>query len=212
VQVKAMKDAGYDEMSLSEVTQQARDALSGSSDAVFVSQVPSGLIIAASPAASMLLNPESGDVVGRSLEEFTRDEPSGALALFADGRINGYETERTLVRPGKTDLQLRLLHKRFGHQSASRFALVFITTGQRDIYEIGNVAATPSVPVVGSASGAGVIEQVSCDTVALFGKPASLLRGSPVSALVDSMDCERWRAATSEASTGVDTVTVVVRT
>ena len=135
-----VNDVRYDSMSLAEVTVQAERALAGTSDAVFVMQVPSGLIIASRPAASVLLDPDGGDIVGRRLEEFTSDEPSGALALFADGRINGYESGRALARPGSTpDVRVSMWHKKFDHQSTSRFALVLITTPASDDLE----ATTP---------------------------------------------------------------------
>jgi DNA-binding CsgD family transcriptional regulator len=201
----------YDAMSLSEVTQQARDALADGSDAAFVMQVPSGLIIASRPAASILLDPQGGAVEGHRLEEFTSDEPSGALALFADGRINGYEASRTLGRHGEADLRVSLWHKRFDHQSTSRYALVLITTSLPDVAETNGIGTTAPVPVVGAVSKAGLIEQVSSGTDALFGAPPPRLLGSPVSALVDFADTKKWYDATSDASTGEHPVTVVVR-
>jgi DNA-binding CsgD family transcriptional regulator len=207
-----MNGIRYESMSLSEVTQQARDALAGSAAAVFVMQVPSGLIIASRPAASMLLDPQGSEVEGHRLEEFTSDEPSGALALFADGRINGYEASRTLTHPGKPDLRVSLWYKRFDHQSTSRFALILITTDLPDEAGTDGSAATEDAHVVGAVSGAGAIEQISSGSVGLFGEPPARLLGSPVSALVDSADTEEWNAATSAASVGEHAVTVVVRT
>jgi DNA-binding CsgD family transcriptional regulator len=202
----------YEAMSVAEVTVQAEQALSGTSDAVFVMQVPSGLIIASRPAASVLLDPDGGDIVGHRLEEFTSDEPSGALALFADGRINGYESGRALARPGDTpDVRVSLWHKKFDHQPASRFALVLITTPESDDPE-AMPDGSEIAPVVGTVSKSQLIEQISSETVALFGRPATRLLGLPVSALVDPVDVERWKTATSQASAGEHAVTVVVRT
>jgi DNA-binding CsgD family transcriptional regulator len=199
-----------DAMSLPQVTQQARDALADGTDPAFVMQVPSGRIIAARPSASILLDPQGGDVVGHRLEEFTSDEPSGALALFADGRINGYEAGRTLARRGEADLHVSLWHKRFDHQSTSRYALVLITTSLRDVATMDDIPTRAGVPVVGAVSKAGFIEQVSSGADALFGEPPHRLIGSAVSALVVSADAEKWHVATSDVSAVAHAVTVRV--
>jgi DNA-binding CsgD family transcriptional regulator len=201
----------YEAMSLSEVTQQAHDALADGTDAAFVMQVPSGVIIAARPAAAVLLDPDGGGVEGHQLEEFTSDEPSGALALFADGRINGYEARRSLARQGGTDLRVSLWHRRFDHQSTSRYALVLVTSSMAEIDGTAGLQATASAPVVGAVSKAGMIEQVSSGSDALFGQAPERLLGSAVSSLVVLADAGAWRVATSEASVGAHAVTVRVR-
>jgi DNA-binding CsgD family transcriptional regulator len=199
-------------MSLADVTEQAERALAGTSDAVFVMQVPSGLVIAAAQAAAILLDPEGGEVVGHRLEEFTSDEPSGALALFADGRINGYEATRTLARGEDVpDVRVSLWHKKFDHQSTARFALVLIATAAPADQEATRSAGPESAPVVGTASKSLLIEQISRGTVALFGEPPARLLGSSVNALVDQVDSEKWNAATSQAAVGEHAVTVIVR-
>jgi DNA-binding CsgD family transcriptional regulator/PAS domain-containing protein len=208
---ETMNGMRYDAMSLLDVTQQARDALADGTDAALVMQVPSGRIIAARPSAAMMLDPQGGEVEGHQLEEFTSDEPSGALALFADGRINGYEASRTLARQGETDLRVNLWHKRFDHQSTSRYALVLITESGPDVAAADDVSGMASLPVVGAVSKAGLIEQISSGTEALFGEPPDHLLGSPVSALVVSADTEKWDLATSGASRDEHAVTVVVR-
>jgi DNA-binding CsgD family transcriptional regulator len=198
------------EITLAEVTRQAQVALAGSSDAAFVMQVPSGLIIATTPSASRLLDPTGGDIVGRPLEHYTADEPSGALALFAEGRINGYEATRTLARTDADDLRVSLWHKRFDHQSTSRFALVLITTSAPEGAEPPTVA-TGSALVVGAVSASLIVEQISSGTIDMFGQTAPRMLGLPVHTLVDPADSDKWRSATSEASTGTHLVALVVR-
>jgi DNA-binding CsgD family transcriptional regulator/PAS domain-containing protein len=207
-----MSGAGHDVMSVAEVTEQAKAALVGSLDAAFVMQVPSGAIIASTPAASRLLDPAGDDIVGRRLEELTGDEPGGALALFADGLINGYEASRTLSRPDGPDLRVGLWCRRFDHQATSRFALVLITTDAPSLEAPGTRFAPEGEPVIGTVSRSGAIEQCTHGTVALFGKPPAQLLGVPVSDLVEVADAEKWHAATSAASSGEHAVTVVVRT
>jgi DNA-binding CsgD family transcriptional regulator len=206
-----MSGSRYDLMSVAEVTEQAQDALADSSDAAFVMQVPTGLIIASTPTASQLLDPLSGSILDRRLEEFTANEPSGALGLFAEGRINGYEATRTLARAGSDDLRVSLWHKRFDHQSTARFALVLITTPPPDEAAPNAVETVENAPVIGAVSNALMIEQISSGTLSIFGQAPSRMLGLPVSALVDPADSEKWRIATTEASTGSHAVTVVVR-
>jgi DNA-binding CsgD family transcriptional regulator len=104
-------------------------AFLGCHDAVLVVQVPTGLIVACSRPAANLLDPHGGSVVGERLEKFTADAPSGALPLFAQGRINEYTADRSLTRRSKDELWVSLCYKRFGRQAPSRFALVAITVG-----------------------------------------------------------------------------------
>jgi DNA-binding CsgD family transcriptional regulator len=206
-----MSGSRYESMTLAEVTAQAQDALEGSSDAAFVMQVPSGLIVASTPTASRLLDPLSGDILGRRLEDFTANEPSGALALFAEGRINGYEVARTLARVDTKDLRVSLWHKQFDHHSTARFALVLITTARPREGERSTFPSAESALVIGAVSRSLRIEQISSGAVGLFGQAASQMLGLPIGALVDPGDAEKWRVATSEAATGNHAVTVVVR-
>lgn len=206
---EASDDARYDDMSLAQVTQRAQDAVTGSCDAVFVMHVPSGLIIASSFTASMVLDPIGKGIVGHRVVDFTADEP-GALALFAAGRISGYGVDRSLARPDEADLHVSFWHKSFDHHSASRFALVLITADPPAEAELAG--RTPdTVPVIGTVSTSNLIEQISSGTVELFGEPPNRLLGLPVSDLFDAADGERWRAAVEAASAGEHAVTVVVR-
>ena len=192
------------------MTAQARAALIDSSDAAFVMQVPSSLIIAASPSVSGLLDPQGADVVGRSLEDFTSNEPSGALSLFAEGKVNGYESVRTLTREGSKDLRVSLWHRRFDHQAVSDFALVLITTGSQGSVSTDEMAMEIP-PVVGAVSRALMIDQISSGAADMFGISAGRMLGLPVSALVEPADAAKWHLATSNAAAGTHLVTVVVR-
>ena len=201
-----------DPMSDAAVARQAAQVLAGSSDAAFVMQVPSGLIVAASPTAAGLLDPGDADIVGRWLEDFTSDEPSGALALFSDGRIDGYESTRTLARPNAPGgLQVRLWFRRFDHQSTTRFALVLITAGEADDAGVDLGGAAEAAPIVGTVSSARLIEQISRGTADLFGCGPEQLLGQPASQLVHPDDNDKWNAAMSQASTGGQAVTLAVR-
>lgn len=202
-----------DPASLAQVTEQARSTLADSEEAVLVMQVPSQTILAASPAASSLLDPRDGGVVGHRLDRFVRGEPSGGLALFADGRINGYEVSGTVGRRDGDDVRVSLWHRHYDHRSPSRFALVLLSPDADD--DEHPAAPAPPVaqpaPVIGTVSSSLRIEQVSSGAGALFAQPDRLLLGAPVSTLVQPADRERWDAATAEVATGEHAVFVVVR-
>lgn len=59
--------------------------------------VPSERVLAASPTACALLSPDGAPLIGRPLEDFLGDEPSGALPLLMCGRLTGFETSRQVA-------------------------------------------------------------------------------------------------------------------
>lgn len=75
----------------------------------FVLDAPSTRLLAVSPSAHQILDPTGEPVVGRDLEEFLADTPSGALTLLMRGRLDSYETTRELsTDAGSRPLQLSL--------------------------------------------------------------------------------------------------------
>jgi len=85
-------------------------------------------IVAASRAATELLSPAGATVVGHSLEEFLAGEPSGALRLMAEGRINGYEVLRLLQTDRDQRRELRCWVHDVDSSSDPRTVLVLLAT------------------------------------------------------------------------------------
>src|SRR5919202_3558719 len=85
--------------------------------------VPSTVILAASPLAQDLLCPDAGSPVGRNLEEFTDDRPTGGLELVAGGHLDGYETRRT-IRRGDGSVPTTAWIRRVQGRGSGDFALV----------------------------------------------------------------------------------------
>jgi PAS domain S-box-containing protein len=144
-------------------------------------EVPSERIVAASPSAQSLLSATGDGIVGRSLEEFAEDQPTGALALLAVGKLNGYESLRKMrLADGRTEL-VRVWIRGLG--SAHPFPFVLAV-----FYQHAHPGGVPAPagswderlhPVIGTTDSALHIEQISIDVEALLGyRPADVLGGS----------------------------------
>jgi len=77
-------------LSIGELSRIAGDALDAIPFPALVLEVPSERIVASSPAATRLVDPTGGMIVGHLLEEFTADRPVPGVDLFAGGRLNGF--------------------------------------------------------------------------------------------------------------------------
>lgn len=79
-----------------------------SSVAALLVRIPSTAILAASEAAGELAGVDAAALVGEVFEELTADDPPGAIELLRNGRITGYETERTFKsRDGSTGRRVK---------------------------------------------------------------------------------------------------------
>ncbi|MGI8665254.1 MAG: helix-turn-helix transcriptional regulator [Jatrophihabitans sp.] len=178
---------------------EAAKVLSASLFPALVLEVPSEKIIAASRAASELLQPGGGEVVGRLLEDFTVDRPDRGSHLFAGGKLNGVETPWVLRRPGSDDQPVRMWIRSFDHEPASRFVLVLIVAGEA-VRLPAPTAESEAAAVVGTADASLLIERISSDAEALFGRPVIDLLGRSLISLVSAGDVANCLAALSEAS------------
>jgi hypothetical protein len=79
-----------DELPQADLDRCVVDVVSRSPVPSLVIEVPSGLIVVASPSAARLLEPAGGDVVYRHLEDFLAGEPTGALELLLSRKVQGY--------------------------------------------------------------------------------------------------------------------------
>ena len=130
--------------------------------------LPSEQIVAASPVAEHLLSPDGGPVVGRLLEDFTVDEPTGALELLWAGRLDGYEARRRVLHTGTpvpVTVWVRVVHGRVDR----RYALVLLLP---DPALGGGTAQRPeglrAEAVVGSTDAHLIVDRISADVAALL--------------------------------------------
>jgi DNA-binding CsgD family transcriptional regulator/PAS domain-containing protein len=186
----------------------AAHALASSQYPALVLEVPSELVVAASPAASLLLDPTGQQVVGRALEEFTADRPTTGPELFAGARVNGFEAFRVLRRAGGKDVRVRMWIRSFAGEPASRHVLAVIDADQvvRRPAQITDQRESPAV--VGTADAGLIIERISSDADSLFGWSVAELLGRPLIALVAEHDVPNCLAALGEASASENGVTL----
>ncbi|MCU1657393.1 MAG: Response regulator containing a CheY-like receiver domain and an DNA-binding domain [Pseudonocardiales bacterium] len=173
-----------------------------------VLEVPSERIVASSPAATRLLDPAGGMAVGHFLEEFTADRPAPGADLFAGGRLNGFETFRTLLRLDGDDVKIRMWIRSFARQPATDFVVVVL------VADVVTVDGPPPADwreapaVVGTANSSLLIERISNDAEELFNVPVAQLLGSSLLALVAPDAVPGCLSALSEASASQNGVTL----
>jgi DNA-binding CsgD family transcriptional regulator len=160
------------------------DVIVGSVFAAVLLEVPSGRVVAASPAAVRLLAPQGGDVIGREVNAFTIGDPSGALPLLMAGRLDGYETTHDLDRPGCGG-PLTIWVRRIDDREPPTHVMAVLTAPGNQTS--GLVTRAPHryvAPVLGSTGPDLLIDRISCDIATLVGTPAEDLLGQSLINLV----------------------------
>ncbi len=197
----------------------AAGVLESSSYPALVLQVPSERIVAAIQAATQLLDPAGGVVVGRLLAEFTADRPDHGRNIFAGGRLNGFQTSRTLRRAQGPDVTVQMWVRSFDHQPSTRLVLVVFSTDRshRSRSPAASTRVPPGAPavaeapaVVGTADAGLLIERISSDAEFLFGRPVAGLLGRTVLELIAEDDAPDALAALMEATDTQEGVALVV--
>ncbi len=193
-----------------DLAQLASDVLGGSPFPALVLEIPSETIVAASRAATQLLDPDGGPVIGRALEDFTTDRPAKGADLFAGGRLNGFEAFRLLRRAGRADQKVRMWIRLFDHQPSSDFVLVVIVPEPSTPGAQGSPSWPEAPAVVGTADASLLIERISSDAETLFGWSVTDLLGSSLTDLISPDDVPSFLAALHEASAHERGVTLYV--
>ena len=168
--------------------------------------VPAEKILAASRAAERLLCPDDGSPVGRSLEDFAAEEPTGALDLMAAGHLDGYEARRTIHRSDRT-IPVTAWLRGVDGPGGRNFALAKLLP---DPGALGEALQRPegatAEVVVGSTDAHLTVDRVSADAAGLLGHGADDVVGQSLFRLVDDADVPRLLKALSHCSeTGLGT-------
>lgn len=201
-------DAGGDALSVGDVSRLAADVLGAIPFPALLLEVPSERIIASSPAATRLVDPDDGMIVGHLLEEFTADRPAPGTDLFAGGRLNGVETFRTLRRPHGEDRTVRMWIRSFASQPATKFVVVVFAADESTVAG-GEPADWRDAPaVVGTADASLLVERISSDAEELFNLPVSEILGRSLLTLVAPEAVSRCLTALAEASASQNGVTL----
>jgi DNA-binding CsgD family transcriptional regulator len=195
-------------LSAGELSRIAAEVLGAIPFPALVLDVPSERIVACSPAATRLLDPGGGMIVGHLLEEYTADQPKAGMDLLAGARLNGFETFRVLRRSEAPDLKVRMWVRSFDHQPATQFVVVVIVAGRSFGDATANSEWQAAPAVVGSVDARLLIERISNDAEGLFNLPVTELIGRSLLALIAKDDIPSCLAALSEASASMSGITV----
>ena len=206
---KSWHDRTGEPISHAELARIASEVLGASPLPALVLEIPTEAIVACSLRAAQLLDPSGGVVLGHTLEHFTGDAPTPGIDLFAGGRLNGFETMRLLHRRRGADLTVRMWIRNFNHQPPSRYVLVVLvaagvplTTGCPTGWE------DDAAPVIGVMDADMLVERISSDTDALFGRSVTEVLGTPMLDLIAEDDSASFVDAWKEASVGQRGVTL----
>jgi DNA-binding CsgD family transcriptional regulator len=182
-----------------ELSRVAAEVLEAIPFPALVLDVPAERIVASSPAAADLLDPDGGSVVGHLFEEFTADRPVRGIDLLAGGHLNGFETFRILRRPRGADVKVRMWIRSFEHQPASRFFVVVLVAEGVGLATSGQ-DWQDAPAIVGTADPSLLIDRISSDAEALFNRPIAEMLGNSLATLVTEDDVPTLLAGLSEAT------------
>jgi DNA-binding CsgD family transcriptional regulator len=199
-QVIEPNGSSSDDASAGEVARIAAEVLEAIPFPALVLEVPSQRIVASSPAASQLVSPGGGMIVGHLLEEFMADRPALGSDVFAGGRLNGVEISRTLRRPHGEDTKIRMWIRSFNAHPASMFVVVVLVADGLVPGDESNDDWREAPAIVGMADASLLIERISSDAEDLFGVPVSELLGHSLLSLVDHDAVPRCLSALGEAA------------
>jgi DNA-binding CsgD family transcriptional regulator len=179
--------------------------------AAVVLELPSERILAASPSATDMLSSVSRPVIGRTMAEFTKEPSTGGTDLLLTGRINGYETVRTLPTESG-DVVLRAWVRGVAGEK-SPFALAVFWPGLRQPDTLlPELAGEADLPVcVGSSDADLVVDKICADAAALFQRPASEIIGHSLLRLVVPADTASLMFGVAESVRSTAGVSVRVR-
>jgi DNA-binding CsgD family transcriptional regulator len=163
-----------------------------------VVELPSERILAASEPAIELLSRVATPVVGRAVTEFTTN-PTSAADLLLAGRVNGYQTTRTLpTNEGDVVLQA-WVRGIAGEQSPYAIAVLWPGHGKSDTLLPGLEGEDMPV-VVGSSDADLVVDRICDDISEVTQRPASETLGRSLLRLVVPADTAALMFGVAEAA------------
>jgi DNA-binding CsgD family transcriptional regulator len=129
--------------------------------------------------------PDGGAVLGRTVDGFMADQPSGALDLLRAGRLQGYVTTRSLRRRQDELIPVQVWLRALGTDTPPRFAVaVFANSLTNTGALLPGLASSDLTPVVGTANESLMIDRISSDVEAMLGYRPSDVLGRSILALV----------------------------
>jgi DNA-binding CsgD family transcriptional regulator len=167
-------------------------------------EVTSGRIMAASPPMREMFASGGDTLLGRTIDEFMTDQPSGALDLLRAGRLQGYVTTRSLLRKQEQRVPVQVWVRALGTDTPPRFAVaVFATALTRTGALLPEVARPELTPVVGTSDESLLIDRISSDVEGLLGyRPSDVLGRSILSLVTDASVPDLLSSLAHAAATG----------
>jgi DNA-binding CsgD family transcriptional regulator len=164
----------------------AIEVVSKSALMALVVELPSERILAASKSAVELLSRVADPVVGRTVTEFMTDQTTGADLLLT-GRVNGYQTTRTLpTDSGDVSVQLWV---RGVAGEGSPYAISVLWPGGGQSETLLPDLEGEDLPVAVGCSDADLVVDRICDDIsALTQRPATETLGRSLLRLVEPED------------------------
>ena len=174
-------------------------------------RVPDEEILAASDEAGRLLGVPAGKLVGRNVEEFATDPPSGALPLVESGRLSGFQARRRMKSADGGSQPLQVWIRAAELTTPVGIAVAILWPGGRDAWSYlpATDGAESAPTVVGTVNGHLEVERIS-DDVSHLGCPAEEAIGSSVFRLFDVTSAADILHALAEATEKDRALCVVV--
>ena len=183
---------------------EATEAVANATLPAAIIEAASGRIMAASPPMREMLAPDGGTVLGRTLDDFMTDQPSGALDLLRTGRLQGYVTTRSLRRRQAQPVPVQVWLRALGTDTPPRFAIAVLATSLTRTAELlPELAHSELTPVVGTSDESLLIDRISSDVEGLLGyRPSDVLGRSILSLVTDTSVPDLLSLLAHAAATG----------
>lgn len=174
-------------------------------------RVPTEEILAASDEAGRLLGVPADELVGRNVEDFAADPPSGALALVESGRLSGFQARRRMRSADGESRPLQVWARAADPTIPVGSVIVVLWPGGRSAWSyLPTAADIDMAPVlVGTVNSRLEIERVS-DDVRLLGLDPDEAVGGSVFRLFDVTSAADVLHALAQATEGDRAVCVAV--
>ena len=169
---------------MSEATSEAHDIVSKSPLPALLVEIAGARILAASKEAGLLIGRPSRTLIGKSLEEFYADEPSGGMPLVQAGRLTGFEAKRVIRFEDGSEEKVQVWIRAV--EQTEPVELVVAVLWPRTDPSSGYLPEPGAGPgtVFGTLNAELTIDRISED-VAVLGLTADEIVGAPLLRLVD---------------------------
>ena len=169
---------------MSEASAEAHDIVAKSPVPALLVQIVGATILAASDEAGRLIGRPSRSLIGKSLEDFYADEPSGGMPLVQDGRLTGFEAKRVIRFEDGTEERVQVWIR--AAEQTTPVELVIAVLWPNREPSSGYLSEPGAAPrtVFGTLDAELTIDRISED-VAILGFAADEMVGAPLLRLVE---------------------------